>query len=451
LFAPVRDLGLIVVDEEHEQSYKQFDAVPRYHARDVAIVKASRHQAVIVLGSATPSIESYHNAQSCKYTLLTLPIRADNARLPPVTIVSMVEERKRRYEAMKQRAKEIGKAAFAGASRSISDLLESKIRDRLNRHEGIIILQNRRGFAPFLECEDCGEVQRCNHCSVTLTYHAPQKHLRCHYCGRVSAPPTTCPLCGGHALILRGFGTQRVEEELSGLFPEAVIVRMDLDTTTARQSHEKILRQFGEGRADILLGTQMVAKGLDFPRVTLVGVISADTQMMLPDFRSAERTFQLLTQVAGRAGRSTLEGEVIIQTSQPDHYALAHVKDHDFKGFYNEELSYRSGLHYPPFSRIILVELKGSNERRVETCALSLGESLTSALGPAPILGPSPAVISRIKNEYRWQVIVKAEKTSDVNATVARRTVAQAVGRLRESSAANGVRIGIDVDPVGII
>lgn len=451
LFAPLQNIGLIIVDEEHEASYKQFDSVPRYHARDAAIVKALLNNSVVVLGSATPSLESYFNAQSGKYILLTLPERADNANLPPVVIVNMIDERKRNFAEKKVLAKTIGKAAFDNFSKSISALLEQKIRDRLQKQEKTILLQNRRGFAPFLECADCGHIEQCDRCSVTMTYHAPQRHLRCHYCGKIKHPPTDCPKCHGHQFEMRGFGTQRVEEELSLLFPDARILRMDLDTTTGKNAHEKILQHFGKGNADILLGTQMVAKGLDFPEVTLVGVISADTQMMLPDFRSAERTFQLLTQVAGRAGRSTLQGEVIIQTSQPEHYALAHVQDHDYVSFYREEIEYRKALGYPPFSRIILVEIKGESENKVQRAAEQMGKSLMSILRNASILGPAPAALAKIKNDFRWQIIVKVDKDKDRNAAKARGVISSIVQQAQQSSQTSGIKMFIDVDPAGIM
>lgn len=451
LFAPVQNLGLIVVDEEHESSYKQFDATPRYHARDVAVVRGSLCNAVVLLGSATPSIESYANTLAGKYTLLTLPERADNAQLPPIEIVSMIEERKRLYNEMKLRAKEIGKKAFENASKSISSFLAEKINDRLEKKEGIILLQNRRGFSPYIECNDCGHVEQCDRCSVTMTFHAAKKHLRCHYCGKVKQAPTVCPLCGGFTFSMRGFGTQRVEQELQALFPSAKILRMDLDTTTRKHSHEKILQKFGSGEVDILLGTQMVAKGLDFPRVTLVGVISADTQMMLPDFRSAERTFQLLTQVAGRAGRSTLRGEVIIQTSQPNHYALKHVQDHDFISFYNEEIGYRKSIGYPPYSRIILVEFKGKNEKNIEEIAFQFHKKISSAISHNFILGPSPAVLTKIKNDYRWHIIIKADKEKDKNGTRSRASVARVAQELHKQSSKKKVKIIIDVDPVGML
>jgi primosomal protein N' (replication factor Y) len=451
LFAPLKNIGLIIVDEEHESSYKQYDSSPRYNARDVAIVRAALNNAVVILGSATPSIESYSNALNDKYTLLTLPERADNAVLPPVTIVNMIEERKQLYAEAKIHSKEIGKKAFENLSHSISRLLELKIRDRLEKKEGIILLQNRRGFAPFIECKSCGYVEQCDRCNVTMTYHATKKHMRCHYCGKVKPAPTSCSKCSGFEFALNGFGTQRVEQELAALFPTAVTARMDMDTTTRKGSHEKILRQFGEGGTDILLGTQMVAKGLDFPHVTLVGVISADTQMMLPDFRSAERTFQLLTQVAGRAGRSTLAGEVIIQTSQANHYALKHVQEHDFVGFYNEEIEFRKSLSYPPFSRVVVVEFKGKSEKNVEHIASGFGKQLFMLLNRDSILGPSPAVLSKIKNEYRWQIIIKADKENDKNGTRARHSVARVVNELLSQSTKSKVKINVDVDPAGIL
>ncbi|MFZ4620491.1 MAG: primosomal protein N' [Bacteroidota bacterium] len=451
LFAPLKNIGLIIVDEEHESSYKQFDASPRYHARDVAIMRGGLHHSVVVLGSATPSMESYSNALAGKYTLLSLPERADNAVLPPVRIVNMIDERTRLYAAAKLQAKEHGKKAFENLSRSISSALELKIRDRLEKKEGIILLQNRRGFAPFTECTSCGHVEQCEQCNVTMTYHATKKHLRCHYCGTVKPAPTTCSECGGFEFTLNGFGTQRVEQELTGLFPSATILRMDMDTTSRKGSHEKILRQFGEGGADILLGTQMVAKGLDFPRVTLVGVISADTQMMLPDFRSAERTFQLLTQVAGRAGRSTLAGEVVIQTSQPGHYALKHVREHDFLGFYQEEIEFRKAINYPPFSRVIVIEFKGRIERSVEETAVVFGKKLSTHIARESILGPAPAVLSKIKNDFRWQIIIKADKETDKNGTRARFSVARVLNEEQSRASARNVKIIVDVDPTGIL
>lgn len=451
IFAPLAGLGLIVVDEEHEASYKQFDSSPRYHARDVAVVRGGNAGAVVVLGSATPSAESYHNATSGKYTLLGMPERIDNVPMPGITIVDMTIERKRAYAALRESLPEESRGKLRDfAAPSVSSLLHRKIEDRLSRREGIILLQNRRGFAPFVECAECGYVEMCDNCNVTLTYHLAKKHLRCHYCGLTRAPHTVCPTCGGADIALRGIGTQKVEKELAEMFPAARVLRMDLDTTSRKGSHDRILRKFGEGGADILLGTQMVAKGLDFPRVTLVGVISADTQMLLPDFRASERTFQLLTQVAGRAGRSALQGEVVIQTHQAGHYTLVHVIDHDFKAFYDEELKSRRELDYPPFSRMALIETKGANEDGVRRESERFAAALKQAGGPIGILGPAPAVIGKINKNYRWHVIVKSLKQSDPAGSVLRHSL-QAATATVEPRRRRDVRLIIDVDPVGLM
>jgi primosomal protein N' (replication factor Y) len=448
IFAPLSNLGLIVVDEEHEPSYKQFDAMPRYNARDVAIVRGKMNNAVVVLGSATPSAESYFNTIHGKYRLLEMPDRVQQVAMPDITIVDMTEERRREYFAVKA-AEHNSMQLREFQQSSFSLLLREKIEDRLAKKEGIILLQNRRGFAPFIECVDCGNTLMCPKCNVTLTYHITRKHLRCHYCGLTQKPPTTCLHCQSIALQQRGAGTQRVEQELATLFPSARVLRMDMDTTTRKGAHDRLLRKFGEGEADILLGTQMVAKGLDFARVSLVGVISADTQMLLPDFRASERTFQLLTQVAGRAGRSSLKGEVIIQTHQPNHYTLKHVVDHRFGEFIQEELEERRELDYPPFSRLALVEFKGKNEERVKADAGRFTRILRSILGTFTILGPSPAVISKINNRYRWHIIVKSVKSKDPAGVELRYAVRRALndfGKLQSS-----VKLTIDIDPVGLM
>jgi primosomal protein N' (replication factor Y) (superfamily II helicase) len=451
IFAPLPHLGLIIVDEEHEATYKQFDSSPRYHARDLAVVRAHLSRAVVVLGSATPSIESYQNAQQGKYTKLELPDRVDDVPLPTVRIVDMTEERKRVYAELKERTpfEERGKLKRFQLT-PLSSVLREGITERLARREGIILLQNRRGFAPFLECELCGHTEECDDCSVTMTYHLPQKHLRCHYCGKVRVVPLFCPSCGGPTLNLQGFGTQRVEVELAQLFPAARVLRMDLDTTTRKGAHRRLLDKFGNREADILLGTQMVAKGLDFPHVTLVGVISADTQMLLPDFRASERTFQLLTQVAGRAGRGDLKGEVIIQTHHPDHYALRHVVRHDFVSFFVQELAARQEVGYPPFSRLILAEAKGKQENQVRIAAEKLGETLRRSLPPEAVLGPAPAVLSKIKGSYRWHVLLKSLKTQDPTGAIARHAMRKAFANTQRDYPP-GVRWHVDVDPVGTL
>ena len=454
IFAPLANLGLIVVDEEHESSYKQHDATPRYNARDLAIVRAVNANAVVILGSATPSAESYHNAAAGKYQLLGLPGRIDSAQLPRIDIVDMRSEWKKVYEKVKKEVKEKGTAFPKHLPRtSLSQLLKEKISDRLQKREGTILLQNRRGFSHVVECFECGHVEKCENCDVTMTYHLTKKHLRCHYCGSVRKLLSKCPKCGGIDFSYQAFGTQQVHEELRGMFPDAVILRMDLDTTGRRGAHDRMLQQFGRGDADILLGTQMVAKGLDFPRVTLVGVISADTQMLLPDFRSSERTFQLLTQVAGRAGRSTLAGEVVVQTLQPQHYSLKYVLTHDFSGFYQEELDYRKELDYPPFSRIVLAEFKGKNENAVHIHSRKFADLVRKMQTDAFIvLGPADAAIPKIKTYYRKLVVIKDLKSVDPSGSRLRAALEQ-VKLLydKATGTASGVTMTIDVDPQGMM
>jgi primosomal protein N' (replication factor Y) len=451
IFAPLKNVGLIVVDEEQEGSYKQSDQTPRYHARDVAIMRAYLSNAAVILGSATPSLESYTNATAGKYTILELAERVDGAQLPSIRVIDMTEERKKEYELFLAGLKSGGKRKFEIGP--ISGLLMEKILDRLTRKEGIILLQNRRGYSPFIECPECGHVPSCEQCNISLTYHLTQKHLRCHYCGAVKKPPETCSECGSREINYRGFGTQRVEAELKKHFPGARVARMDLDTTSARGSHDALLRQFGTGMSDILLGTQMVAKGLDFPRVTLVGVISADTQMLLPDFRSAERTFQMLTQVAGRAGRSTLSGEVVIQTCQPRHYGLRHVLAHNFRAFYEEELALRRELDYPPFSRLVLIEFKGRNEDEVLRHATAFRAALAPKRARMKILGPAPAALAKLRGLHRWHIVLKGLKADDPSGELMHKALHAAMGAYRESPLGKKttVRITIDVDPVGMM
>jgi primosomal protein N' (replication factor Y) len=461
VFAPLKNLGLIIVDEEHEPSYKQFDQTPRYHARDVAIMRGSQNKAVVVLGSATPSLESYANALNGKHTLLELPERVDNAQLPAIAIVDMTAERRRKLDAFRAvrlaEFKDDREKARANKRKfefgSISDLLRDHIGERLKRKEGVILLQNRRGFSPFVECPECGHVEMCDNCNITMTYHQTHDHLRCHYCGLVRRAPDRCPQCQSADIAYRGVGTQRVEEELHTLFPGAVTLRMDMDTTSKRGAHDAILRAFSEGEADILLGTQMVAKGLDFSRVTLVGVISADTQMLLPDFRSSERTFQLLTQVAGRAGRSALTGEVVIQTCQPRHETLQHVIGHDYAAFYRQEIAYRQELSYPPFSRIALIEFKGASEGDVIRHAEAFAKILRERRHPLTVLGPAAAAIQKLKGSYRWHVVVKGVKSADPSGRRLHDVLKDAVAAYGRTSLgrSGGVRMIVDVDPQGMM
>jgi len=433
LFAPLPNLRIVVVDEEHEGSYKQYDAQPRYNARDAAIVRARIAGGVCVLGSATPSIESYYNAERGKYRLLELPERVDNAREPKIVIVDTVTARRQNL--------------MRGA---LSARLIGEIRARIQRKEGVILLQNRRGFATRLECMACGHSPNCPNCAVTLTYHKRREELHCHYCGYVRGAETICEVCGNHDLRQPGIGTQKVEEELTAQLPEARIVRMDLDTTTRRGSHQEILAAFARGDVDVLVGTQMVAKGLDFPRVSLVGVVSADTQLLLPDFRATERTYQLLTQVAGRAGRrSAVEGEVVIQTSHPDHLAIRASFSKNYHQLYNEELSVRRELRYPPFSRFIVIEFRGENQRETENAARTFRTLLPSASDLFEILGPAAALIYKLRNQYRYQIVVKNLRDRDPGGKRFYAAYADAFDRYLGSGSRHDVQVIVDVDAQG--
>ncbi|QXD14602.1 primosomal protein N' [Rhodocaloribacter litoris] len=435
VLAPVSNLGLIVVDEEHEPSYKQFDPAPRYHARDVAVMRAYMNDAVCVLGSATPAVESYMNARWGKYTLLSMPERVPvpghaAAPLPVVHIVDLaLEHKKHRLDGV------------------LSEPLRRAIRTRLDRNEQVILLQNRRGYAPVIACRSCGWAPMCPDCSVSMTYHKDKRLLRCHYCGRTRRLPPRCPKCEAEDLARLGAGTQRVEEELAACFPEARILRMDLDTTGRKNAHHELLERFRKGKAEVLLGTQMVAKGLDFPRVTLVGVVDADVGMLLPDFRAEERTFQLLTQVAGRAGRAGLRGEVILQTRNPDRPVLRYAVAHDYEGFVAAILPERELLGYPPFGRIVGVEFRGPQEAEVRQYAGRWTAALRGQVGEAlDVLGPEAAFIGRVKRQYRFHTIIKVPRgfKTETLQRVLRHT------GIRAGAPPGGSRVAIDVDAVGL-
>ncbi|MDD9949395.1 MAG: primosomal protein N' [candidate division Zixibacteria bacterium] len=428
VFAPLSDLGLIVIDEEHEPSYKQFDDPPLYHARDVAVVRARMANAVTVMGSATPSLETYANTQNGKFACCRLTRRVDRRPLPGVRIVDMREERR------------LGRLSIFSAP------LADRIRDRLARKEQIILFLNRRGFSPFVQCYDCGLSVSCPHCSVTMTYHADSLFMRCHYCDHREQAPEACPKCRSDSIGYRGVGTQRVEEELKERFPDARIVRMDMDTTTRKGSHQDIFHQVLNHEADILLGTQMVAKGFDFPNVTLVGVISADTSLNLPDFRASERTFQLLTQVAGRTGRGKLGGEVIVQTYSRGHHSVTSAQAHDYESFYGREITDRQALGYPPYGRMVGVLFQGEQDEYVMREARRFAEIMRKYAAELNILGPAPPVIARVRNLYRWQIIARSSHSARLRDTVRR-------ARLHWERAADSRRIHlkIDVDPVGLM
>ena len=435
IFSPLKNIGLIVVDEEHEPSYKQTDQAPRYNGRDIAVVRAQVEKAVVILGSATPAVESYFNASIDKYDLIKMPNRIDDVPMQEVEIVDMRRE-----------PKIIGRKDPIIFSRR----LRQKIDEKLSKGEQIILFLNRRGFATLFKCHDCGYTATCKNCDITLTFHVHGHLLKCHYCGYTKRAPDACPDCHSHDVLLRGIGTQRVEEELNELFPGVKALRMDMDTTKGRNAHDRVLSKFGRGEYQILLGTQMVAKGLDFPNVTLVGVISADTELYFPDFRAAERTFQLLTQVAGRAGRKDKLGEVIIQTFSPDHYSLQFAKEHDYDNFFKAELFDRKSLLYPPYSRLINIIFKGPDEKRVETVATRIAENLPRR-SSYRILGPTPAQMSKIQNNYRWQIILMSDKQNDAGGRDMKQALRDALAHFKEKHRATKVQISIDVDPMSIL
>lgn len=392
VFAPFKNIGIIIIDEEHEGTYKQ-EENPRYHARDVAIRRATFYQCPLILGSATPSLESYARAKKGVYHLLSMLKRVNDVHLPKVEIIDMREELK------------------SGNRSMFSKVLYEKLQDRLNRREQSVLFLNRRGYSTFIMCRDCGYVAECEHCDISLTYHHTSKSLKCHYCGHEERMPRTCNSCSSEHIRFFGSGTQKVEEEISKVLPGARVIRMDVDTTRKKGAHEKLLSQFSEGKADILLGTQMIAKGLDFPNITLVGVIAADTMLHLPDFRASEKTFQLLTQVSGRAGRHQLPGEVVIQTYTPDHYSIDLVRNHDYISFFEREMYVRKMQSYPPYYFISVIQVSHREITKVIGETEKIAKYVKSSLSDqAIILGPVASSIPRIKDRYRYQCIIKYKK-----------------------------------------
>ena len=429
IFAPVHPLGLVIVDEEHEHSYKQ-EETPRYHARDVAVVRGQMEGAVVILGSATPSMESFHNAQRGKYRLLELRNRVDDQRMPIVRVVDM------RKENRKQKGVQI-----------FSQELKEAITQRLERREQVILFLNRRGYSTSLQCTVCGYTAECPNCSVSLTYHRAAARLLCHICSHETRVPKQCPdpKCGNPAIRFSGLGTERVEDTLTRLFPHARIKRMDSDTLKRKEDYRQILGDFRAGKIDILVGTQMIAKGLHFPNVTLVGIIHADLSLHIPDFRAGERTFQLLTQVAGRAGRGDVEGEVFVQSFTPFHPAIQFARRHDYAGFYDQELEFRQQLKYPPLSRIALLILRGRNEDKVRLSADHLRKELEQELAGLKdlvIAGPAPAPLARAEAHYRYQIMLRTRQMTLLGHHLSRLSA-----RLQ---LADEVSLTIDVDPTNL-
>ena len=429
VFAPVEPLGLVIVDEEHEHSYKQEEA-PRYNARDLAVVRGQQEGAAVVLGSATPCMESYHNVQRKKYGLLSLTERVDNIQMPIVRVIDM------RSAARKEK----GVGIF-------SPQLREAILQRLEKNEQVMLFLNRRGWSSSLQCPECGFVAECPNCSVSLTYHRAAQQLMCHICGHIETAPKKCPetKCGNVAIRFSGLGTEKVEAALEKGFPSARVKRMDSDTLKRKEDYRRILGDFRTGKIDILVGTQMIAKGLHFPNVTLVGIIHADLSLHIPDFRAGERTFQLLTQVAGRAGRGDVEGEVYVQSFTPFHPAIQYARRHDYVGFYEQEIEFRQQLNYPPVGRVALLTLRGRSEDRVKFVADHLRremDTVAKELGEVVVAGPAPAPLLRAENFYRYQIMLRTSRMPQLS---------RKLSALRETfQIPEDLRLVIDIDPMSL-
>jgi primosomal protein N' (replication factor Y) (superfamily II helicase) len=429
VYAPLENLGLVVVDEEHETSYKQ-EETPRYHGRDTAVYRAREAKAVIVLGSATPSLETFHNAHNGKYEYVQLAERVGGRPLASVETIDM---------------REVFRAS--GKQETLAPALLDAIRETHSRREQSIVLLNRRGFSSFLLCRSCGLAVQCPSCDVTLTYHKARARLVCHYCNHQAPVPTVCPGCGGVYIFYIGEGTEQLEARLREIFPSFTIARLDRDTASRKGTYERVLTQFAAGDIDVLVGTQMIAKGHDFPNVTLVGVVSVDTGLGMPDFRAAERTFQLLTQVAGRAGRGDRPGRVLIQTYHPEHYALLHAGEQDYEGFYEREIRFRRSLSYPPFTTLINCLIQDEDLTKAKGYAVEVARALSGAAAGRDlrVLGPAPAPLARIKDKHRWQVLVKARSRPE-----ARDALDLALSRV-EAAGLSPRALTIEVDPVNLM
>ncbi len=426
VFAPVTDIGMIIIDEEHEQSYKS-EMQPRYNTHEVAAYRARQYGAVLIRASATPKLESYYDALSGKTQLLEIQNRISKRGMPEVAIVDMREELQK------------------GNRTILSDLLKREIEKNLENGEQTILFLNRRGYSTFVSCRSCGFVAECPNCSISLTYHKYTDTLRCHYCGHTIKNYKKCPECGSNYIRYFGGGTQRVEEEIKAIFPDCRVMRMDNDTTSGKGGHERVLREFEKSKADILIGTQMVAKGLDFPNVTLVGVISADTSLFADDFRASERTFDLLEQVTGRAGRAEKLGRAVIQTYSPEHPAIVLASKHNYKAFYEGEIKARRAINYPPFCDIISVGFSGKNDALVKECANRFARSLSAndrLSGKARLIGPIRASISKIQNKFRWQIIIKTKR--GINMT---EHLADATAFCRKDKNYDEILIVTDINP----
>ncbi|NVJ87395.1 MAG: primosomal protein N' [Algoriphagus sp.] len=429
IFLPFDSLGLIIVDEEHEASYKQFDPAPRFHARDAAIMLGYFHQAKILLGSATPSFESYYNATQGKYGYVELHQRFGDAKLPDFHLADLGADRRKNLLKLDS-----------------TRLMREKIQEALKKNEQVLIYQNRRGYSPYVQCEDCGWTAECVQCDVSLTYHQFSEELRCHYCGYKEKVPTSCPACGSSQLSTKGMGTERIEESLSLLFPEARLGRMDLDTTRNKYGYQRILDEFGAGQIDILVGTQMITKGLDFGRVTVVGIWDGDRILNFPDFRAGERAFQQITQVAGRAGRRSEKGQVIIQTRNPEQDLYEKVIRGDYKDFFRVELAERKQFYYPPFVKLIKITTRHTDFKTAEKAAIALHRGMAQIGVKKIVLGPEKALIGRIKNQYQFESLIKLDRSGATQHTF-KKSLGKILEELQSRTEFRSVRWIIDVDP----
>lgn len=427
IFLPFKNPGLVIVDEEHENTYKQFDPAPRYHARDTAIVMAGHHQARVLLGTATPAIETYYNCISGKYRLVELNERYLQLQLPEITVENTRELRRRKK-----------------MQSHFSPALLQQIEEALGNQEQVILFQNRRGFSLFLECEHCGEVPRCKYCDVSLTYHKKDNRLYCHYCGYSMPVPPVCPACKQGALKMRGFGTEKIEEDLALFFPQARIERLDLDAVRSRKAYEMLIARFEARASDILVGTQMVSKGLDFDNVRLVGIMNADTMLSYPDFRAHERSYQLMAQVSGRAGRKNSRGKVIIQGSDHNHPIIKYVVENDYIAMYNDQVAERKKFGYPPFIRLVEVMLRHRQKEVVDSAAAHLAVKLKEVLGEK-VMGPEYPLVSRIQNYHLKRLLVKIQHGKRL--TQVKQQLAECVRELNAMPDFRQVRITLDVDP----
>jgi primosomal protein N' (replication factor Y) len=426
VFAPLTDLGLIVVDEEHETSYKQEEA-PRYHARDVAVVRAKMEKCAVLLGSATPSLESYHNAVNGKYELATLTQRVDNCQMPLIRVIDLRQEKR------SDRATTI-----------VSEKLRGAIADRLAKREQTILFLNRRGFSTSLLCSNCGQARNCPNCSVALTFHRSTSRLNCHLCGHTAAVPKKCPECGQDALVYSGFGTEKVEATVTQIFPGAAVKRMDADSMTRKEAYRDTLRAFRSGKIDILVGTQMIAKGLHFPNVTLVGIINADLSLHLPDFRAGERTFQLLTQVSGRAGRGETPGEVFVQSYTPFSPSIQFARHHDFKGYVEQELEFRERCDFPPFKHAVLITVRSAHEERGKFSAETLTRRLREALPEEFTVGDAaPAPLEKLQGQFRFHILLRGNAVMRLS-----RSIREVLDKLPFPE---DVAVAVDVDPYQLL